>query len=213
MCCGMPGFPILHYVLEFAQTHVCWVNDAIQPSHPLSSPPFSSIFPGIRVFSNESTLRIRWSKYWSFSFSVSPSNEYSGLTSFRIDWFHLLAVQGLIRVFSRTTAWNHQFFSTQPSLWSNSHIHTWLLEKSVLTTQTFVSKVMSLLFNMLSRFVIAFLPRSKHLLILWLQSPSTVILEPSKIKSIPASTFSPSICHEVNGTRCFIILQIIHCYP
>ena len=144
--------------------------------------------PSIRVFSNGSALCDR-PKYWSFSFSISPSNEYSGLISFRIDWFDLLAVQGTARVFSSITVQKHQFFSTQSSLWFSSHIHTWLLEKSIaLTIQTFVSQVTSLLFNKLSRFVIAFLPRSKCLLISWLQSTSAVILEPEKIKSVIAST-------------------------
>ena len=122
--------------------------------HPLLLPP--SIFPNIRVFSNESVLRIRWPKYWSFSFSISPSNEYSGLISLRIDWLDFFAVQGtLSRVFFNITVQKHQFFSTLLSLFSNSHIHTWLLEKIIaLTIWTFVSKVMSLLFNMLSRLVI-----------------------------------------------------------
>ena len=123
---GCKGFPVLHYLLEFAQTHIPWANDAIQPSHPLSPPsPPASIFPSIRVFSNKLALPIRWPKDWSFSFS--PSNEYSGLVSFRIDWFYLLAVQWT--VFFSTINWKHQFFCTQPTLWSNSRIHTWLLEK------------------------------------------------------------------------------------
>ena len=121
-----PGFPVLHYLPELAQTHFHWVGDAIL-CHPLLFLP--SIFPSIRVFSNESTLCIKWPKYWSFSFSISPSNEYSGLISFRINWFDLLVSKGLSRIFSNTTLQKHQFFGTQPSLWSNSHIHTWLLEK------------------------------------------------------------------------------------
>ena len=127
------------------------------------------------------------------------------------DWFPLeltglifLQSKGLSGVFSSTTIWKHQFFTTQPSLWFNSHIRTWLLGKKkkqtiALTIWTFVGKLMSLLFNTLSRFVIAFLPRSKRLLISWLQSPSAVILEPKKRKSVTASTFNPSICHEVMG--------------
>ena len=135
-----------------------------------------SIFPSIRVFSNESVLHIRWSKYWSFSFSISPSNEYSRLISFRMDGWISLQFKGLSRVFSNTTDQKHQFFGAQLSLQSSSHIHTWLLEKPVaLTRRTFVGKVMSLLFNVLSRLVITF-PRSKHLLISWLQLPSAVIL-------------------------------------
>ena len=106
MDCSMPDFPVLHHLLELAQTHIHSVSDAIQPSHPLSSPsPSASIFPSIRVFSNELALCIRWAKYWSFSFSISPSNEYSGFISFRIDWFDLLAVQGT----PNTTAQKHQF--------------------------------------------------------------------------------------------------------
>ena len=110
--CSTPGFPVHHQLLEFTQTHVHWVSDAIQPSHPLSSlllPP--SIFPSIRVFSNESLLHIKWPKYCSFSFSISPSNEYSGLISSRMDWG-----KGLSRVFSNTTVWKHQFFGAQLSL-------------------------------------------------------------------------------------------------
>ena len=124
-----------------------------------------SVFPSIRVFSNESVLHNRWPKYRSFSFSICPSDEYSGLISFRIDWLDLLHSKWLYRVFSNTTVQKHQFFGAQLSLWSNSHIHTWLLEKNVtLTRWTFVGKVMSLLFNNLSRLIIAFLPRSKSLL-------------------------------------------------
>ena len=121
-----PGFPVHHQLLELAQTHVHQVSDAIQPSHPLSSLLLPSIFPSIRVFSSESVLRIIWPKYCSFSFNISPSNEYSGLTSFRIDWFDFLAVRGtLSRVFSNTTVQKYKFFGTLPSLWSNSHIHTY----------------------------------------------------------------------------------------
>ena len=111
--------------LELAQTHVYWVSDAIQPSHPLCCPLLlPQSLSSIRVFSNESALRIRWPKYWTFSFSISLSNEYLGLISF--DWFDILAVQGVLsRVFSNTTVQKHQFFSVQPSLWFNSHIHTW----------------------------------------------------------------------------------------
>ena len=139
--------------------------------------PLHSIFP--RVFSNESALCIRWPKYWSFS--ISPSHEYSELISLRIDWFDLPAVQGTLESFSSTTIQKHQFFCAQPSLWFNSHIPEWLLTKNIsLTIQTSVSKVMSLLFNTLSRFATAFLPRSKCLLISWLQSPPTVILRPPK---------------------------------
>ena len=140
-----------------------------------------SIFPSIREFSSELALCIRWPKYWNFSFSLS--NEYSGLISYIIDWLDLLAFKRLSGFFYNTTIQKHQFFSAQPSLWSNSHIHTWLLEKNIaLTAWTFVGKVLSLLFNM-SRFVIAFLQRRQYIFISWLQSPSAVILEPKKIKS------------------------------
>ena len=178
-----PGLPVHHQLLKFTQTHDHWVSDAIQPFHPLpsSSPPAFRVFPNIRVFSNESILRIRWPKYWSFSFSISSSN--SGLISFSINWFDLRAVQDYQRAFSNTTVQKHQFFGTQLSLWSNSHVHTWPTGKTIaLTRWIFVGKVLSLLFifffyfiflffllfNMLSRFVIAFLPRSKCLLISWL---------------------------------------------
>ena len=128
---SMPGFPVHHLFPEFAQTPVLWVGDA---NHFILCCPLfllPSIFPSIRVFPT-SAIHIRWPKYWSFSFSISPSNEYSGLISFRIDWFDLLAVQGTVKIFSSTTVQKHQFFGTQLSLWSNSHIHTWWLEKSYL---------------------------------------------------------------------------------
>ena len=164
-----------------------------------------SIFPSIRVFSSESVLHIRWPMCWSFSFSISPSNEYSIQGWFPlglIGWFSLLS-KGLSRVFSKTTVQKHQFFCAQLSLESNSHIHTWLLEKTIaLTRHTFVGKVMSLLFNILSRLVIAFLPRSKHLLISWLQSPSAVILEPKETKSVTVSIVSPYLSPWSDGTRC-----------
>ena len=127
MDCSKPGFPVHHQLPEFTQTHVRWVSDAIQPSHPLSSPSPPAF--SIRVFSNESVLHIRWQTYWSFSFIISPSNECSGLISFMMDWFDLLAPTGLSRVFSDTGVQKHQFFGAQLSSPSNSHIHTWLLEK------------------------------------------------------------------------------------
>ena len=144
MDCNTPGLPVHHQLPELAQTHVHWVGDAIQPSHPLSPLLLlPSILPSIRVFPNELVLCIRWSKYCSFSFSISPSNEYSELISYRMDWLDLLAVQGMLksllkkkfflifqkRVFSNTTVQKHQFFNAQLSLWSSSHIHTWLLKK------------------------------------------------------------------------------------
>ena len=163
--------------------------------HPLLLP---SIFPRIRVFSNELALCIRWPKDWSFSFSISPSNEYSGLLSFRIEWFYLLAVQGILKSLlqyhsSKSLILQHSaFFMVQLS-----HPYMTTGKTIALTMWIFVSKVMSLLFNMLSKLVIAFLPRSKHLLISWLQSPSAVILELKKMKSDTISTFSSFICHEV----------------
>ena len=140
-----------------------------------------SIFPSIRVFSNESGLHIRWPKYWSFSFSISPPSEYSGLISFRIDWFDLLAAQGTLKSLLQyhsskaSTLQCSTFFIVQLS-----HPHMTTGKAIALTLQTFVGKVMSLHFNTLSRFIITFLPRSKHLLISWLQPPSAVILEPRK---------------------------------
>ena len=153
-----------------------------------------SIFPSIRVFSNESTLCIRWPKYWSFTLNISPSNEYSGLISFRMDWLDLLVVQGTLKSLLQHHSskalilWHSAFFIVQLS-----HPYMTAGETIALTRRTFFGKVMSLLFNMLSRLVTTFLPRSKHLLISWLQSPSAVILQPPKIKSATVSTVSPSI--------------------
>ena len=182
-------------------------NDLVMPSNHLILCRLllllSSIFPSIRVFSNESVLRIRWPNYWSFSFSISPSNEYSVLISIRMDWLDLLAVQ-------RTLKSLLQHHSSKASiLWHLAFFIVWLshpcmtTEKTItLIRQTFFGKVMSLLFTMLSRLVIAFLPRSKCLLISWLQSPLAVIFEPPKIKSF---TVSPSICHEVMGPDVMIL--------
>ena len=129
MDCSMSGLPVHHQLLELAQTHVHQVSDAIHPSHPLSSPSLASIFLSIRVFSNESVLPIRWPKYWRFSFSISPSNEYSGLIFLGLTGLISLQSKGLSRVFSNTTVQKHQFFGAQPSSQSNSHIYTCLLEK------------------------------------------------------------------------------------
>ena len=158
-----------------------------------------SIFPSTRVFSNELVLHIRWAKYWSFS--ISPSNEYSGLISFRIDWFGLLVSKGLSRVFSSITIWENKFFGDQPFLWPNSHFHTWLLRKPYfwLYGPWSAKWCLCFLIYILSRLVIAFHPRSKWLLISWMQSQSAGILEPKKKKSAAASTSSPSVCHEVMG--------------
>ena len=130
MDCSTSGFPVHYQLPEPAPTHVHRVGDAIQPSHPLSSPsPPAFNLSQHRVFSSESVLHIRWPKYWSFSFSISSSSKYSGLISFMIDWLDLLAVQEDSRVFSNTTVQKHQFFGAQLSSQSNSHIHTWPLEK------------------------------------------------------------------------------------
>ena len=163
--------------------------------HPLLL--LTSILPSIRIFSNESVLHIRWPKYWSFSFNISPSNEYSGLTSFRMYWLDRLAVQGTLKSLLQHHSSKASilqcsaFFMVQLS-----HPYMTTGKAIALTRQTLVCKVMSLLFNMLSRLVIAFLPKSKSLLISWPQSPSKVILEPKKIKSVTVSIVSPSICHK-----------------
>ena len=166
--------------------------------HPLLLQP--SIFPCIRVFSKESVLHIRWPKYWSFSFGICPSNEHPGLISFRMDWLDLLAVQGTLKSLlqhdsSKASILQHSaFFTVQLS-----HPYMTTEQTIALTRRTFVGKVMCLLFNMLSRLVITFLPRSKRLLTSWLQSPSAVILEPRKIKSVTVSTVTPSIWHDKLG--------------
>ena len=157
-----------------------------------------TIPPSIRVFSNESTLHMRWPKYWSFSFSIIPSKDIPGLISFRMDWLELLAVQGTLESLLQHHSSNASilrrsaFFTVQLS-----HPYMTIGKTIALTRRTLVGKVMSLLSNILSRLVTTFLLRSKCLLILWLQSPSAVILEPTKIKSDTVSTVSPSISHEV----------------
>ena len=177
----MPGFPGHHQLLEIAQTQIHQLHNAIQPlilCRTFLYPP--SIFPSIRSFPL-STLHIRWLKHWSFSFSISPSNEYSGLISFRIDWFDLLAVQGILKTHLQhhsskaSILWCSAFFIVQLS-------HPYMTTGKIiaLTRWTFVGRVLYLFFNMLSRLAIAFLPRSKCLLISWLQSPSSVILGPGK---------------------------------
>ena len=188
-----PGFPVLHCLPEFAQTHVHQVSDAIQPSQPLSSPsPPAFNLSRIRVFLNESAFHIRWPQYWSFS--ISSSNEYSRLIFFQINWFDLLAVQGTLKSLLQ----HHNlkasilclsvFFRVQLS-----HPYMTTGKNIALSICTFVSKVMCLLFNMLSRFVIVFLPRSKLLLVSWLHSPSAVILELKKIKSVTVSIVSSKL--------------------
>ena len=169
--------------------------------HPLLLPP--SIFPSIKIFSNESVLHIRWPKYWSFRFNISPSNEHSGLISFRMDWLDLSAVQGILKSLlqhhsSKASVLQHSaFFIVQLS-----YLYMTTGKTIALTRQTFVDKVMSLLFNMLSRVLITFLPRSKHLLISWLQSPSAVILEPPKNKISHCFHCFPTYLPWSDGTRC-----------
>ena len=156
---------------------------------------FSSIFPTIRVFPNESVLHIRWPKYWSFSFSISPSNDYLGLASFTIDWLDLLAVQGTLKSLVQHHSSKESVLQCSTFFIAQlSHPYMTTGEIIALTRWTFSGKVMSLLFNMLPRLVIAFLPRSKHLLIPWLESPSAVMLEPPKNE---VRHCFPSICHEV----------------
>ena len=196
-----PGLPVHHQLPESTQPMSI---ESMMPSSflilccPLLFLP--TIFPSIRVFSNESALCIRCPKYWSFSFSISSSNEHTGLISLRMDWLDLLAVQGILKSLLQHHSSKASilqcsaFFIVQLS-----HPYMTTGKTIALTRWNFVDKVMSLLFNMLSRLIITFLPRSKHLLISWLQSPSAVILEAKKIKSATVSTVSPSICHEVMG--------------
>ena len=204
--CSMPGLPVHHQLLELTQL---MSTESVMPSnylilcHPLLT---TSIFPSIRVFSNDSVL-VRWPKYWSFSFSISSSNEYSGLIFFRMDWLDLLAVQGTLKSLL-------QHHSSKASMLQLSaffiiqlsHPYVTIGKTIALTRQTFVGKFMSLLFNMLSRLVVTFLPRRKCLLISWLQSPSAVVLEPPQIKSVIVSIVSPSICHEVTGPAAMILV-------
>ena len=192
MDCSTPGFPVHHQLPELAQTHVHLVSDAIEPSHPLPSPsPLAFNLSQHQGLFEQSVLLIRWSKSQSFSFSISPSNEQSGLISFRIDWLDLLAVKGTLKSLlqqhsSKAPILQHSaFFVVQLS-----YPYMTIAKATVLTRRTFVGKVTSLLFNMLARLVTAFLPRSKSPLISWLQSPSALILEPKKIKSDTVSTVS-----------------------
>ena len=177
--CSMPGFPVHHQLPELTQTHIHRVGDVIQQSLPLLSPsPPAFNLSQLRVFSNESVLHIRWPNYWSFSFNISPSNEYSGLISFRMDWLDLHAVQGTLKSLlqhhsSKASILRRSVFL----LVQLSHPYMTTGKTKALTRWNFVGKVMSQLFNMLSRLAIAFLPRSKRLLISWLQSSPALILE------------------------------------
>ena len=182
MNCNATAFPVLHYLPEFGK--FMYIESATLSNHLIFCFPLlllPSVFPSIRVFSNESALCIRWQKYWSFSFNISPSNEHSGLISFRMDQLDLLAVQGTLKSLLQhhsskaSILWRSAFFIVQLS-----HPYMTTGKTIALTRRPFVGKVMSLLFNVLSRLVITFLPRSKHLLVSWLQLPSAVILEPKK---------------------------------
>ena len=208
MDCSTPGLPVHHQLPEPIQTQVHWVGDATQSSHPLSSPsPPAFNLSQHQGLSNEWVLHIRWPKYWSFSFSICPSNNYSGLISLRMDWLDLLAVQGTHKSLL-------QHHSSKASILQCSAFFVVQLSDPYMTTgkttaltrQTFVGKVMCLFFSMLSRLVIAFLPRSKGLLISWLKLSSAVILEPPKIKSLIVSIVSPFIYHEVIGPDAMILV-------
>ena len=194
-----PAPPVHHQLPELTKLtsiELVMPSNHLLLCHPLLLLP--SIFPSITVFSNESALLIRWTKYWIFSFNISPSNEHSRLTCFRMDSLDLLAVQGTLKSLPQhcsskaSILWCSAFFIVQLS-------HPYMTTGKTLTRQTFVDKVMSLLLNMLSRLVITFLPRSKHLLISWLQSPK-------KIKSATVSTLSPPIYHEVMGPDAMIFI-------
>ena len=185
--------------------------ESVTPSnHLILCRPFlllPSILPSVRAFSNESALHIRWPRYWSFSFNISPSNEHPGLIPIRMDWLDLLAVQGTLKSLiqhhsSKTTILLCSAFF----IFQLSHLYMTTGKAIALTRQTLVGKVMSLVFYTLSRLVITFLPRSKRLLISWLQSPYALILEPRKIKSATVSTVSPFICHEVMGLNAVILV-------
>ena len=206
MNCSTPGLPVHHQLPEFTQTHVHRVMIPSSPwCHPAISSwvaPFSSCpqsLPASESFAM-SQLQMRWPKYWSFSFSISPSKEHPGLISFRMDWLDLLAVQGTLKSLlqhhsSKASILRHSaFFIVQLS-----HPYMTTGKTIALTRRTLFCKVMSLLLNILSGLVVTFLPRSNRLLISWLQSPSAVILEPPKIKSDTVSIVSPSISHEAMG--------------
>ena len=211
MDCSKLDFPVLHYLLEFAQTHVHWVSDAIQSSHPLSSPsPLAlSFFQHQGLFQWVSSLH-QMAKGLELQLKhFSPSNEHSRLISFRTAWFDLLAVQGTLKSLLQhhsskaSVLWHSAFFMVRLS---HPYMTSGKTMALTMTIWAFVGKVMSLLFNTLSRFVIAIFLRSKRLLISWLQSPSMVSLEPPKIKSATLSSVSPSICHELIGPNATILV-------
>ena len=203
----MPGFPVLHHLLELLKLMSI---ESVMPSNHLILLLLPSIFPSIRAISSELALCIRWPEYQGFNFSIILSNEYSGLISFRTDWFDLLAVQGILKSVLQhhnskpSIVWHSAFFIVQLS-----HPYMTTIKNHSLIIWTFVGRMMSLLFNMLSRFVITFLPIRKRLLILWLQSPSAVTLETKKIKSVVVSIFSPFICHEVMGSDAMILIFLM----
>ena len=188
-----PGLPVHHQLPEFTQTHVHQVGDTIQPSHPLSSPSPPALNLSLhQVFGNESALHIMWLKYWGFRLNISPSNEHSGLISFRIDWLDSLAIQGTLKSLLQHRNSKASILPCSAFFIDQlSHPYMTTGKTIALTRGIFVDKVMSLLFNILSRVVITFLPSSKHLLISWLQSSSAVILEPKKIKLAIVSVFPP----------------------
>ena len=204
-----PGLPVHHQLPELTQTHVHWVGDAIQPSHPLSSPSPPAPNPSQQqdLFQWVNSLH-EVAKVLEFSLSISPSSEHPGLISFRMDWLDLLAVQGTLKSLQHHSSkasvlWHSAFFTVQLS-----HPYMTTGKTIDLTRWTFVGNVLSLLFTMLCRLVITFLPRSKPLLISWVQSPSAVILESSKIKSATVSNVSPSICLEVMGCHDLTFLNV-----
>ena len=196
MCCSVQSIINSQSLLTLMSIESVMPSNHLILCHPLLLLP--SIFPSIRVFSNESALQTRWPKYWSFSFSISPTTEYSGLISFTMDWLDLPAVQWTLKsLFQHHSSkasilWHSDLFIVQLS-----HLYMTTGKSIALIRWTFIGKVMSVLFNMLTKLVITFLSRSKHLLISRLELPSAVILEPPKIKSDTVSTVSPSICHEV----------------
>ena len=203
-----PGLPVRRN--SWSSLRLTSIESVMPSSHLIFCRPLlllPPISPRIRVFSNESTLHMRWPKYWSFSFSIIPSKAIPGLISFRMDWLDLLAIQGTLKCLLQHHSSKASirrcsvFFTVQLS-----HPYMTTGKTIALTRQIFVGKLMSLLLNMLSRLVITYLPRSKPLLISWLQSPSAVILEPPKIKSDTVFTVSPSIYHEVMGPDAMILV-------